>query len=112
MKIKNWAALIAIATIAAWELGLRPHLIQSRLMAKLTAIQSSQCSAFISSMDWAQLKSKPPQSLTEVQSLIGEGCREELGAIAYEFQTHRLIITENDDGLTMVWEDSADANTE
>ena len=112
MKIKNWAALIAIASVAAWELGLRPHIIQSRLMARLTAIQSSQCSAFITSMDWAQLKAEPPKSLAEVQSLIGEGCRGELGAIAYEFQSHRLVITETDEGLTMVWEDSADGSTE
>ena len=103
MKLKNIAALVALAAVAGWEIGLRPHVVRSLMMARLRSLEIEQCQASIDQLDWARLKQNPPRSLPEAEQLLGDGCRGELGALAYEFQQYLLQLEETEDGLKMEW---------
>lgn len=111
MKKRNIAAITAVGVIVLWEMGVRPHVIKSQLISSLEKLEITQCQSAITTIDWAALKQKPPQSIDGVTAILGEGCRGELGTIAYEFGQFILSVSPREDGsVDMKWseEDGSD----
>lgn len=108
MKLKNIAALIALAAVAGWKMGIEPRWVQFQAMQRLHAFEIEQCAAAIDQIQWARLKESPPTSIEEAQQLLGEGCRGELGALAYRFEQYILELAQSQEGLEMEWSDATE----
>lgn len=106
MKFRSFLILGVIVGIGIWEIQIRPNLPWwVRAFTPLSNEIATECHAPLTQVDWVKIEQNPPQTLEDLNRLIGEGCPQALGAATWELAGYILKATTLEDGtLQIEWE--------